>query len=111
MGCAAPGQRLLRVQIEVDGETMFQGMRGVPDSMPVEQMWSELDSVSFQALESDEDAAVGSGQASSDKERRLSGEVVVRILHVERELSKAQSNVLDMQSQNGTDWYFVPGEA
>ncbi len=34
-----PGQRLLTVQIESDGNVVYEGIRGVPDNTPVFEMW------------------------------------------------------------------------
>lgn len=102
-GCM-PGQRVLQIEVEVDGVPKFQGMRAVRDSMSVESMWSELEFVSLKAVNAEGDSL------SASENLRLTGEVVVRILHVENELSTSQSNVLDLESTNGKDWCFAPGE-
>jgi len=60
-GLLQPGQRLLQIEIEQDGKSVFSGIRGVPDSTPVKQMWDVVDDVPFEAA-----ADVVPGTADSD---------------------------------------------
>lgn len=105
--CGVPvGQRLLTVQIELDGVITFEGIRGVPDNMPVEQMWSVLKDVSFQLTNK---AAVSN---SADTQTcSLNGKVVVRIQHVDRNLGRAALTSLSLRKgEPGSSWSLEQNE-
>ncbi len=96
--CGHVGQRLLTVQIELDGQVVLEGIRGVPDNMPVDEMWDVLGEVAF--------AAKG-GPPSGD----LEGEVVVRIKHVDRELASANLKNLKLTPNDaGSEWSLPQGQ-
>ena len=100
ISCVHVGQRLLTIQIEVDGKVMFEGIRGVPDTMAVNDMWDVLSDVSFEAR---------TDQAPSAE---LNGNVIVRIKHVDRELATAQLNTLSLQSDpSGSKWVIGKDES
>ena len=104
VACAPPGQRLLRFEIELDGEVMFTGIRGVPDQMPVDEMWHVLSEVSFEA------APANTVQATASES--LSGEIVVRIQHTGETLASAtlEALALTRDSANAT-WHLSETEA
>ena len=96
-----PGQRLLTVQIEADGNVVYEGIRGVPDRTPVVEMWDVLDDVPFR-LTATEDKVSETGEANI---RTLEAAVVVRIKHVGRELASSLLKELTLQSKDGgTSW-------
>lgn len=76
IGCAHYGQRLLTYEIDVNGQVLYQGMRGVPDNLPVEKMWKVLEEVEFEST------------PNQTPPTPLPGVVVVRIKHVNKELAK-----------------------
>lgn len=76
IGCAHYGQRLLTYEIDVNGQVVYQGIRGVPDNMPVEKMWKILEEVEFEPT------------PNQTPTTPLPGVVVVRIKHVNNELAK-----------------------
>jgi len=83
------GQRLLTIQIELDGDVVFQGIRGVPDDMPNGEMWKVLGSVSFETTGTGgENAHIGLSveAVTGTPVISLEGDVVVRIKHVDREM-------------------------
>ena len=81
--CMPPGQRLLRFEIIVDGTTKLEGHRGVVDSMPVDRMWNELETVSFEPP----DSITLDIDADNPNRLTFAGDVIVSIKHVDRELS------------------------
>ncbi|MCA9105746.1 MAG: hypothetical protein KDA83_09995 [Planctomycetales bacterium] len=81
IGCLPLGQRLLNVEIEVDGVKRFEGIVGVPDSTSKKAMWNSVDDVEFRAVTPDD--AVD-----------LEGDVVVRILHTGNELTSSRCEQL-----------------
>jgi hypothetical protein len=85
VSCVNFGQRLLTIQIEHNGRPAFEGTRGVPDNMPVNRMWDVLDDVPFTA------------NTEQPHTNELSGDVVVRIKHVDRELASAKLEQLTLR--------------
>jgi hypothetical protein len=77
------GQRLLTIEIELDDQVVFHGIRGVPDNMPVEQMWGVLGTVRFESSRPGSVVKEGAGNPV----RSLVGKVIVRIKHVDQELT------------------------
>ncbi|MHC5026642.1 MAG: hypothetical protein ACYTGR_07785 [Planctomycetota bacterium] len=80
--CAPPGQRLLDVEIEVEGQVVFEGFRGVRDTMEVERMWEVIGDIAF-------DPAAGTPLDSLEPVEVLEGMIVVRIRHTGDELATA----------------------
>ena len=106
--CVHIGQRLLHIEIELDGQVVFTGMRGVRDDMPVEQMWGVLADVSFE-LAAD---SASSHEGTSERSRSLDGNVVVRIKHVDRELAVASLSSLSLTRDAATSsWSLSKGES
>ena len=103
-----PGQRLLTVQIESDGNVLYEGIRGVPDTTPVLEMWDFLGDISFQPTATEaKDADDGEANA-----RTLDRAVVVRIKHVNKELAIASLERLTIRSKdNGESWSLDAAEA
>jgi hypothetical protein len=100
LASCVPGQRLLTFEIELDGQTVFEGQRGVPDSTPVTTMWDELGSLPFNAT------------ADEEVTGHLAGKVVVRIKHVNNELDAVELKSLSLQSDAATSqWSIDPAEA
>jgi hypothetical protein len=99
--CVHVGARLLHVQIEVDGVTTLEGIRGVPDNMPVEEMWDVLTKVPFQPT----GGATATPDSADAKTWSLSGTIVVRIKHVDRVLASATLTSLSLnKDMSGTAW-------
>jgi len=94
--CTPSGQRLLTVQIESDGNVVFDGIRGVPDNTPVVEMWNVLGDIPFETTADDNSALDGEENA-----RRLEGAIVVRIKHVDNELASASLKTLTLRSDDG----------
>ena len=99
-----PGQRLLQIQVEVDGVTRFEGYRGVSDSLPISNMWQKIEDIPLANLESTD------ATPTSTKTLKLEGDIVVRILHTGSELSSAKCDSLQLDCPDGSDWYFAPRE-
>ena len=98
--CGHVGQRFLVFQIELDGQVVLEGMQGVSDIMPVDEMWDVLGKVPFSAKE---------GQTPPDE---LEGDVVVRITHVNKELASAKLKTLSLQPDAaGSNWSLSAAEA
>lgn len=102
--CGHLGQRLLHIEIELDGQVTFEGIRGVPDNMPVDEMWDVLGDVHF---EIDEDAVSHLDALTQD----LTGSIVVRIKHVDDELGMASLSSLSLSREAiGSSWLLGDGE-
>ncbi len=103
-----PGQRLLTVQIESDGSVLYEGIRGVPDTTPVVEMWDELSDISFKSIAStNKDAEDGETNT-----RTVEGTVIVRIKHVNEELTSVSLKKLTIRSNdNGASWSLDAAEA
>ncbi len=96
--CMHVGQRLLHIEVEVDGQIVCDGIRGVRDDMPVNEMWNVLDSMSF------ESTGVIPAPATGD-EWQLQGDVVVRIKHVDHELARSALSALSLtRNASGSGW-------
>jgi hypothetical protein len=105
--CSHVGQRLLHIQIEVDNQLEFTAIRGVRDDMPVDQMWDVLPDVRFEIAANSAD----SFEEIGDGTRTLNGDVVVRILHVNRELSRAVLSSLSVtRNLDGHSWSISKSE-
>ena len=77
------------------------GIRGVRDDMPVAQMWDVLPDVRFEIAAD----SAGSFEDTGEGTGTLNGEVVVRILHVDRELGKALLSSLSLTREpDKTSW-------
>ena len=99
--CVHVGQRLLTIQIEVDGQVVLEGIRGVPDNTPVNEMWDVLGDVSFMSM-----------SAEHEHPDTLNGNVVVRIKHVDRQLTSAKLKTLSLQPDDaGSEWSIGKDEA
>ncbi|MEO1527259.1 MAG: hypothetical protein AAFX06_17605 [Planctomycetota bacterium] len=99
------GQRLLKYEIEVDGQVRYIGMRGVVDSTPVEEMWNELGQVVFEPVQSATTPAVNpAGDEEVSGARLLEGKIVVRIRHVDRELATASLPKLTIPADQAASW-------
>ena len=106
-GCSFPGQRLLHLEISVDGEIQLEGMRGVPDSTPIEKMWDILPEVEFAASEK----ATGQTADSQSNLEELSGEVTVTIFHGDSNLASSTVQSLSLSpNPDGSGWILQPGE-
>lgn len=100
MACSPPGQRLLTVQIESNGNVEYEGIRGVPDSTPVVQMWDVIGDIPFEYI-----AKNGSFVNDKKTTRELKGALVVRIKHVNKELANASLTRLTLRSSDaGALW-------
>ncbi len=94
------GQRLLTVQIESDGNVVYEGIRGVPDSTPVAKMWDVLGDVPFKSTANESSVLENEKNA-----RALEGAIVVRIKHVNDELARASLKILTLRSDDaGASW-------
>ena len=91
-----PGQRLLTVQIDLDGNVVYEGIRGVPDNTPVVEMWDVLGDVPFEPTAT-ENNGTEDGESNG---RTLEGTIVVRIKHVNRELANASLEGLTLRSND-----------
>lgn len=99
MSCIHVGQRLLTLQIDLDGQTVLEGICGVPDTMPVDTMWDVLADVAFTA------------KGAPPQFNELKGDVVIRIKHVDRELASVKLKSLSLQPDAaGTRWMLGKGE-
>jgi len=106
--CLPPGQRLLTVQIELDGVITFEGIRGVPDYTPVDQMWDVLQDVPLH-LRNGSTAKPDSPDANTCS---LNGKIVVRIQHVDEELCTAKLTSLALfKSEPDSSWSLKESEA
>ncbi len=88
-----PGQRLLTIQIEVDGSVVYEGSRGVPDNTSVTEMWEVLGDVRFEPSHIES----SSSKEGSDSIRFIEGEIVLRIVHVKDALADAQLDELKLR--------------
>lgn len=88
-----PGQRLLTVQAETDGSVVYEGMRAVPDSTPVVELWDVLDDVSFEPVAVEQEFT----DENANNPRVLEGAIVVRIKHVKNELADASIKKLTLR--------------
>jgi len=91
-----PGQRLLNVQIELEGTVIFEGIRDVPDSTPVVEMFDVLGDIPFESIANE-------GNALDDDEKNirvLEGAIVVRIEHVNNELARATLKRITLRSHD-----------
>ena len=106
--CIPPGQRLLDVTIERGGIVIFEGIRGVRDTMPSDQMWGVLEYVPFQLVgDSAKLTTSGQGQLCS-----LSSEVIVRFRHVDDDLLRADLNSVVLQKSEADGcWYLDKHQA
>jgi hypothetical protein len=106
--CVHVGQRLLHIEVELDGKVAFEGIRGVPDNTPVEQMWDVLNGVPFEMTADYADSL----SDPDEQTRTLNGNVVVRIRHVDHELAVASLSSLALE-RGGSDssWFLSDGEA
>ena len=86
-GCTFPGQRLLYIEIAVDGETRLEARRGVPDSTPIEEMWDVLVDLQFAAPEIASEAS--KSRSKPGVEWNPEEEVTVTIFHGESELASS----------------------
>lgn len=93
--CAPPGQRLLDVEIEVNGQVVFEGFRGVRDTMPVDRMWEVVGEIAF-------DPAAGIALDSLEPVEVLAGSIVVRISHTGDELATASLDSMSLALNPGT---------
>ena len=101
LGSCIPGQRLLTVQIESEGRVVYEGIHGVPDTTPVEDMWNVIGEVPFHSMAKQNDAL---GEAKKDV-RELEGSIVVRIKHVDDELTRVALKGLTIHSSDsGASW-------
>ena len=106
--CLPPGQRLLTVQIELDGVITFEGIRGVPDYIPVDQMWDVLQDVPFHLR----NASATKPDSPDANACSLNGKIVVRIQHVDEELDTAKLTSLTLcKGESGSSWLLKEGEA
>lgn len=104
--CVHIGQRHLHIEIELDGQVVFEGMRGVNDNMPVEQMWRVLDDVPFKMT-----AGYLNSLGSTDiQTHTLNGKVLVRIKHVDRQLAIASLSSLSLSRDSTGSWLLDDGE-
>jgi hypothetical protein len=96
--CGHVGQRLLHIEIELDGKVVFTGIRGVRDDMPENQMWDVLPEVVFEVAAGPD----GPGEDGGEKSRTLTGKIVVRIKHVDRELASTTLPSLTLSREPGS---------
>ena len=102
LSCTPSGQRLLTVQILHDGVVLYEGQRGVPDYTPVEEMWEEVSDISFVDVVGDD-----SVQNDSEEIRDISGEIVIRIWHVEQKLTECSFGKLSLHRQDAGDSWII----
>ncbi len=105
LGCAPPGQRLLRFQIEQGGNQVAEGIRGISDSAEVDEMWDIVEEVPFQLRNEPADAKAGDTMP-------IAGPVTIRILHVERQLATAELAELSLvRDADGKAWRITPEQS
>lgn len=103
-GCAFPGQRLLTIQIERDGMTIFSGNYGVPDSTPVDEMYDVVTKVDLDATTASS-KTINSQQSNEEPQESLPGQLVLLILHSDEELARRNISNLEMsQISEGKYW-------
>ena len=90
-GCSL-GQRLLTVEVRVDDEVRFQGIRGVVDSTPVPEMWNVVPDVPLSAA----------AEAPDGSSCELNGNVSIHILHGSRELTRADLKSVSLSRPDQT---------
>ena len=96
IGCLPAGQRLLSVEIELNGQVVFEGIRGVPDSTPRIEMWDILPDTPLRATD---DAS----ELIRDEQTTLA-DAVVRISHVESTLLSANVESLQLVASDQQTW-------
>ena len=101
--CLPPGQRLLNITIERDGLVTFKGFRGVPDTMPVDQMWGVLEDVRFDLVNN----SVKLSNNDQGKSCSLSGKVIVRFYHVDENLLRADLNSMSLQKAKDDNYWYL----
>ncbi len=102
------GQRVLDVHIEVDGKVVCKGFKSVPDHTPVSKMWDALEGLLFEAVE---DNPLMIRKDPNAQTRILEGQIVVRLLHVDQELRRAQLKKLTLKpADGGAFWSIDPAE-
>jgi hypothetical protein len=100
ISCTHAGQRLLTIQIELNGRVVFQGIRGVPDNLAIDKIWNIIGDVTFTS-DSDQPQTI-----------ELTGDIVVRIKHVESELANAKLEALSLECDTtNSGWRLQEGEA
>lgn len=98
--CIPAGQRLLTIEIELNGLVAFQGIRGVPDNLAIDKIWNIIGEVTFTS-DSDQPQTI-----------ELTGDIVVRIKHVESELANAKLEALSLERDTtNSGWRLQEGEA
>ena len=105
-GCG--GQRLLTIEILQDGKVVLSGIRGVPDSTPVDPMWNELDDLEF------ESSKKLPGDDEGSDATTLAGESIVRIRHTDNVLAEKKVSDLKLTKVKDKDkhlWKLADGEA
>ena len=97
IGCLPLGQRLLNVEIEVDGVKRFEGIVGVPDSTSKKAMWNSVDDVEFRAV-------------TPNDAPNLECDIVVRILHTKHELTSSRCKQLRLMPGDAKGTFFLDRE-
>ena len=104
-GCAFPGQRLLTIEIDRDGLTIFSGNYGVPDSTPVDEMFDVVTKVNLDATNASNKTVSQSEAAGGEAQESLPGQLTLRIKHSGEELALRKISNLEMsQVSEGKYW-------
>jgi len=99
MSCTHPGQRLLTIQIELNGRVVFQGIRGVPDNIAIDKVWNVIGDVTL------------TSNTDQPQAKEVTGDIVVRIKHVESELANGKLEVLSLERDTtNSGWRLKEGE-
>jgi hypothetical protein len=105
-GCSFPGQRLLHVRLEQDGQLVCQGLFSVPDSFDQQATWQRLEGVSLEPV----------GELtpeSSDPSRVvLNGKIRVVLEHAGRPYALAETTQLrlDADPAKPGHWQLAPAD-
>jgi hypothetical protein len=101
------GQRFIDVHIERDGQLILQTGYGVSDSLDAAAMWESLNGELFDA--------VGTIEPEADDPKRavLKGKILIVILHVSNEITRANVDELRLirPPGSGDRWQLAPDEA
>lgn len=105
-GCIMPGQRLLTVRVERDGEVVLNGMFGASDSLGPRKTWSRMKNVSLESTEAFEKL-----QPSSTT-TRLTGKIRIVLQHTDRTFASATTMQLDVvpDPAHSGQWLIAPAE-
>lgn len=105
-GCYFPGQRLLRVRVEQNGQVVAEGIFSVPDSFDRQATWERLSGASLEAV------GVITPEANDRHLAVLAGSVRVSLEHADRPYAAADAKRLRLVADpdQAGRWKIEPGE-